>query len=231
MLKHNNNKKWELETDKEQIIFTIMRIEQDLKQLQALPITSLKPEETAIIIIDMINGFTTSGALASPRIDALVDPIANLMKHSGGMKKVFICDRHPEQATEFESYLPHAIEGTNEALIVEALYKLQDEQTSVIFKNSTNGMMTREMQAYLEANPDIQNFILVGDCTDICVLQFGLSLKAYFNEMNVNKQIIVPMNLVDTFDLEITAHHGDLMNLFAFYNMKMNGIQLYSEII
>lgn len=223
--------KFVLDLNMDQVANTIAQIQADLNLVPDMHLTSLKADETAIIIIDMINGFALNGSLSSPRVGALIEPIANLMTASQGMKKIFICDRHPENATEFASYLPHAVEGTDEALIVESLYQLQDEQTSVIFKNSTNGMMTRGMQAYLESNPSISNFVLVGDCTDICVLQFALSLRAYFNEMNLLKQIIVPMKLVDTFDLEATSHHGGLMNLFAFYNMKMNGIQLCNQMI
>lgn len=226
----NTNRNQIFALDAEAIVTTVQRIQDDLNLLPGLNLPSLKADETAIIIIDMINGFALEGSLASPRVGALIEPISNLIEKCQGMKKVFVCDRHSENAAEFSSYLPHAVEGTEEALIVEVLYKLQDAQTSVIFKNSTNGMMTHEMQAYLAANPEINNFILVGDCTDICVLQFALSLKTYFNEINVQKQVIVPMNLVDTFELEVTAHDGDLMNLFAFYNMKMNGIAIYSHI-
>lgn len=214
----------------EQVMKVIGNIEKDLQQSPTLILPDLKVDETAIIIIDMINGFALEGSLASGRVEALVEPIAALMKASKGMNKVFVCDRHPENAVEFSSYLPHAIQGTNEALIVEPLYALQDEHTSVIFKNSTNGMMTKAMRQYLEANSSISNFVIVGDCTDICVLQFALSLKAYFNEMNIEKSVMVPMALVDTFDLEVTSHDAALMNLFAFYNMKMNGVSLYSNI-
>ncbi len=214
----------------ESVMQVIHNIESDLKQRPALPFAELEVSETAVIIIDMINGFALEGSLSSERVEALIEPIAELMKASKGMNKVFLCDRHPENAVEFSSYLPHAIQGTSEALIVEPLYSLQDEHTSVIFKNSTNGMMTKDMRHYLEANSSLKNFVIVGDCTDICILQFALSLKAYFNELNKDKQIMVPMALVDTFDLEVTSHDATLMNLFAFYNMKMNGVSLYSSI-
>lgn len=44
----------------------------------------------------------------------------------------------------------------------------------------------------------------------------------------MDKRIIVPMNAVETFDLG--AHNGDLMNLFALYNMHTCGIEVYDKI-
>lgn len=219
---------WQVDMD--QALEMLKAIQADLKLMPAMKFSSYKADETAIIVIDMINGFALEGALASERVEGLIEPIAELLRAAKGMKKVFLCDHHPASASEFESYLPHAIQGSDEALIVQQLYELQDEQTSVIFKNSTNGMMAAGMQQYLQAHPQIQNYIVVGDCTDICVLQFALSLRAYFNEHNESKAVMVPMQLVDTYDLSVTHHGADLMNLFAFYNMKMNGVKLFGDI-
>lgn len=219
------------DAEEERILKTIRAIKSDLDEYPDLEFNGLSKEESIIIIVDMINGFAVEGPLASPRVGGLIEPMTHLLKHSEGIKKVFLCDRHQEHSGEFGSYLPHAIQGTDEALIVKELYELQDMQTSVIFKNSTNGMMTKEMRNYLEAHPKVKNYIVIGDCTDICILQFALSLKAYYNEINLSKNIIVPMSLVETFELKETRHDADLMNLFAFYNMKMNGIELYRNIV
>lgn len=54
----------------------------------------------------------------------------------------------------------------------------------------------------------------------ICVLNFPLSLKYYFDENNKKTDIITLINLVETFDLDVTNHYGKLMNLFALYNME-----------
>ena len=219
--------------DEESAIFleTIRNIKNDLNKLPNLEFKTLNKEETIIVIVDMINGFAVEGPLSSPRIGALIEPMAHLLRLSEGIKKVFLCDRHQEHSEEFKHYLPHAVQGTDEALIVKELYELQDIQSSVIFKNSTNGMMNHEMRSYLEAHPNVKNYVVIGDCTDICILQFALSLKAYYNEMNQLKNVIVPMSLVDTFDLAETRHNADLMNLFAFYNMTLNGIDLYQKIV
>ena len=60
--------------------------------------------------------------------------------------------------------------------------------------------------------------------------QLALTLKAFFNESNIKSRIIIPIRGVETFNLEGTNHDGDLMNLFALYNMKINGIELVTNI-
>ena len=75
---------------------------------------------------------------------------------------------------------------------------------------------------------DIDNVVVVGDCTDICIYQFVVTLKAYFNEKNINKNIVVPMNLVDTYDIPF-VHPGDLLNVVFFNSMIQNGVKLIKK--
>lgn len=211
----------------EAILTSIKRMADAIDRTSVVNIKEYDPNKTAIVVVDMINGFAKEGALSSPRVEALISPLEGLLKDSSGVKKVFLCDRHPIDTAEFDSYLPHAIEGTSEALIVEELYALSDENSSVIFKNSTNGMMSKAMQHYVSAHEsDIENWIVVGDCTDICILQFALSLKTYFNEINLKRRVIVPVNLVDTFELAVTNHYAELLNTFALFNLQQNGVEI-----
>ena len=76
---------------------------------------------------------------------------------------------------------------------------------------------------------NIENFIICGCCTDLCVLQFALSLKTDFNRRNLNKRVVVIQSLCETYDGG--SHGGDISNLFAFYNMKTNGIEVPKDIV
>ncbi len=87
-------------------------------------------------------------------------------------------------------------------------------------KNSTNGFLTHEFMAWLAEHTEVNNFVIIGDCTDICIKQFALTLKAYFNENNSISRIIVPIDGTETFDLSATLHDGNLMNLMSYYEMK-----------
>ena len=52
----------------------------------------------------------------------------------------------------------------------------------IIEKNSTNGFFAMDIADYAY----LDNFIVVGCCTDICVYQFVLALKTYFNQNNLD---------------------------------------------
>lgn len=75
----------------------------------------------------------------------------------------------------------------------------------------------------------MNTFIVTGVCTNICIEQFALTLKTYFNKQNVKSRVIVPINTVETYDLDI--HNGDLMNVMALYNMIVNGIEVVAGVL
>lgn len=208
----------------------IKSIENELKG-KTLEICSLNKEKTALITIDMVNGFVYSGALSSPRVASIVNNIVEINKYTEGFKKVFFVDSHHEYSTEFNNFPKHCVKSTDEADIIPELkpYLYYNENAVCIEKNSTNGFNSKEFKHWLSKNMDeIDNYIVVGCVTDICILQFALSIKAYFNEENKNKRIIVPINAVDTYDGG--THNGYLMNLFALYNMYTCGIEVVDKI-
>ena len=85
-----------------------------------------------------------------------------------------------------------------------------------------------EISGWLEENGGVSNFLITGCCTDICVLQFALSLKTEFNRRNRASRIIVPMDLSATYDAP--GHIADFIDLVSFYNMHTNGIEVTPEI-
>jgi len=205
-------------------------IENELKG-NAIGLLSLNKEKTALFIVDMVNGFVYSGPLSSPRVAAISKNVAELNERTAGYKKVFFLDSHEKQSIEFSSFPQHCIKGSMEAELIPELKTkaLDGPETFYIEKNSTNGFYSKKFQNWLVKYADeVDNYIITGCVTDICVLQFALSLKAYFNEENKIKRIIVPMNAVETYDGG--SHDGYIMNLFALYNMHISGIEVVDKI-
>ncbi|MGB4439819.1 MAG: isochorismatase family cysteine hydrolase [Sedimentibacter sp.] len=205
-------------------------IENELKG-KTIDLLSLNKEKTALFVVDMVNGFVYSGPLSSPRVAAIAKNVVDLNEKTTGFKKVFFLDNHEKQSQEFSSFPLHCLRGSTEAeLIPELNTKASDgPETFYIEKNSTNGFYSKKFQDWLVKYADgVDNYIITGCVTDICVLQFALSLKAYFNEENMIKRIIVPMNAVETY--EGGSHDGYLMNLFALYNMHTSGIEIVDKI-
>ncbi|HEX3026036.1 MAG TPA: isochorismatase family cysteine hydrolase [Clostridia bacterium] len=192
------------------------------RQSAPLDFESLAPEQTALLVVDMINGFAKSGSLSSGRVGALIPSVAELTGRcrEKGFKMIFFADSHPEDSPEFQFYPSHCIRGTRESEIVDEL----KGQGRVIEKNSTNAFLEPEFQTFLKDNSEIRNFLIAGCCTDICVLQLALTLKTHFNRLDERSRIIVPRGAVDTYDAP--AHPAELWNLFSFGCMLANGIEL-----
>jgi hypothetical protein len=78
----------------------------------------------------------------------------------------------------------------------------------------------------------------VGDCTDICIYQIGMFLKIDSVARDVEIEVIVPADCVDTYEISmddyrkkgIPPHPGDLTHLFFLYHLQLNGIRVVEGI-
>ena len=195
-----------------------------LAELPSIQFKDLQKEQTALVIIDMINGFTREGALKSSRVEELIPEIVKLSKSCNDFKipKIAFADCHTEFSPEFDAYPVHCVMGTNEGEIVDEIKEIGDYV--LISKNSTNSFLEEKFQDWLKQNEHVNTFIITGGCTDICIQQFAITLKTWFNMQNKKSRIVVPINAVETYDLNL--HDGDLTNVMALYNMIINGIEV-----
>ncbi len=199
-----------------------------LAKLPAIQLKDLHGDQTALVIVDMINGFAREGALKSPRVEGLIPEIAKLSKACDELQiaKLAFADHHTKASPEFDAYPAHCMEGTSEGEIVDELKEIGGY--ILIPKNSTNGFLEEAFQEWLKGNEHINTFIITGDCTDICIQQFAVTIKTWFNMHNKNARVIVPLKAVETYDLGL--HDGDLMNVTALYNMIINGIEVVAGV-
>lgn len=190
-----------------------------VEEVPELKTDEINYKDTMLVIIDINNGFARKGALYSDRVEALINPISELIKkfNDNGGKVMAFTDAHPKDAIEFESYPPHCVDTEWESELVDELKSFNIE---IVKKNSTNGFIEENYKVPKE----IKNLIVVGDCTDICIYQFAISQKTYFNMKNEARNVIVPKNLVDTFDAPY--HNGDFNNLVFLNSMIDNGIKV-----
>lgn len=193
-------------------------------EAEAMALSDLQAEKTALVMVDMINGFVKEGALSSPRVLGINDQIAALNASCAalGMQRLAFADCHTMESPEFTAYPPHCLKGTAESQITDEI--AQTDGYLLIPKNSTNGFLEPLFQQWWAAHPQVDTFLIVGDCTDLCVYQFAVTLKTEWNRLNKNSQVIVPVNLVETYDLGL--HNGDLMQALALYSMQTNGVRL-----
>jgi len=206
---------------------TVCGLIAEIRGLPQMDVSELVPEKTALIIVDLVNGFVREGAMASPLIEDIVPNIARLAAEfkSRGIPVAALADCHKENCAEFKSFPVHCLENTSESELVE---ELADFGCYTIKKNSTNGFHEKEFMHALVSNPSVTNFVIVGDCTDICVMQLCLTLKTWFTAQNRQSEIILPLNCVETYDAP--GHNADFMNIAAYKLMKDSGIKFVSEI-
>ena len=95
----------------------------------------------------------------------------------------------------------------------------------LIRKNSTSGFVTEEFQKYLKENEkNLEEIIITGCCTDICIINFAIPLKNYINEHNLNISVVVPKNAVETYDAP--NHNREEYNEMSFKLMEQSGIKI-----
>jgi nicotinamidase-related amidase len=198
--------------------------------------------QVALFSVDMVNGFCHEGALASPRVAALIAPIRDLLMqaHARGVRHfVLPQDTHRHDAVEFQDFPEHCVVGTSQSQTVPELASLPfADLFTIIPKNSLSPAYGTSLDAWLDAHPNLQVAVVTGDCTDLCVYQLAMHLKLRANAANQHLQVVVPANCVQTYDLPVKtarqigalAHDGDLLHLLFLYHMRLNGIRVVREV-
>lgn len=183
-------------------------------------------DKSLLIVIDMIKGFTDIGSLKSEFIKSIGEDIKNASKKFSHI--ISINDSHKKHDCEFNSFPPHCIEGSYECEMCDELKDVKFTHT--LFKNSTNGFFSKNFmdvfKYYIDNNFD---FVVVGCCTDICIFQFCITFKTYLNSINKNLNIIVPKNLVETYDCE--NHVREEATNASLYLMSNAGITLINSLL
>ena len=197
---------------------SLAAVQEQLESLSEWSPDLLDRQRTVVLTIDMNRGFTCTGALASPRVAAIIPRTAAFLRdcRKRGIPIIGVTDCHQPDAAEFQSYPVHCLEGTEESELVSEICDLPD---AVIRKNSTNAFFAPGMA---EALKDAETTVVTGCCTDICIQQFAVTLKAACNQENRALEIIVPRQLVETYDSP--DHDAVLMGTAALVSMLGNGI-------
>lgn len=219
-------------------------IEDWMAALTVLPIEDASPEpsKTAILSVDITNGFCYEGPLASPRVASIVEPVKRLFERAWdhGVRDIVLSqDTHDPQAVEFAQWPAHCVRDTREAETVAAFKALPFfNQVTIIEKNSIQSGISHDLIIWLNQHSDIDTFIITGDCTDLCTYQLAMHLRMYANEHQLTRRVIVPANCVQTYDRPVEVaqaqgglpHPGDLMHAIFLYHMALNGIEVVAEI-
>ena len=164
------------------------------------------------IVVDVLNGFTREGNLASSRCLDAIPRIERVIqqRQRAGDQLIFLADTHDPDDKEFEVFPVHCVRGTHESEVVDELQPyLRDAR--LIRKRRYSGFFETDLEAILrQLHPD--QVTVIGLCTDICVLHTVADLR------NRDYRVIVPADAVATFDAP--GHPGDAVQRWALDHMR-----------
>lgn len=227
-----------------------------LEQLQAqLPVSTVAWElggAAGLVIVDEVNGFCTVGAgnLAPPAPNA---QIARMVEQTDRLARRFVAGRRPvlafldthEPGKPEPPYPPHCERGTGEEnLVAELGWLAHEPDVTLIRKDCINGFV-----GAMEATPirgahgathnrcvdwvnahRLQAVVTVGICTDICVMDFVLTLLSARNHgvMPTLKEVLVLEPACATYDLPLeTARSLGLPDTAAHPQAQTHHMGLY----
>jgi len=160
----------------------------------------------ALLIIDMLEDFVSEkGALyIGTSAKDVVQKTAGVLNYARreGISVIYICDSHHKDDSEFAMFPPHCIQGSRGAGVVEVLKPLPEER--VIRKRRFSAFFGTDLDLYLREQ-GIEELILTGVCTNICVLYTAA------DACMLNYQVIVLTDCVASFDEE--AHRFALREM------------------
>lgn len=182
--------------------------------------------EKLIVVVDVINGFLNEGNMKDSYINHIVPGIEELVKEyiKDDNKEVFyIRDSHKKDAIEFKKFPVHCLENTSESEMVDEL-KEHEGQVRTYFKNSTSGLFAKGLVEDINKMVNLKKITVVGCCSDICVINFALPLINYFDENNLNVEIEVREDLIETYDAP--NHNRDEYNEISKKLLKQAGVKI-----
>ena len=182
--------------------------------------------EEALFLIDMNVGFCEEGNLADPTIKQIVPNIIPIIRAilEKGEGFFVVNDKHTKDSTELKRYAGHC-DNEKESRTIKALAIYEEYANRLFYKNSTCALFAPGMMEMLMEMVSLKRVVIVGCCTDICIQNFAIALRNFFDELNMDVEIIVPKNAVETFHIP-EVHDRDENNKRAYTVMENTGIKL-----
>jgi nicotinamidase-related amidase len=223
----------------------------------ALSAARIDATGTGLVIVDEVNGFATVGAgyLAPPvpnaQVARMVDETDRLAKAftAGDRPILAFLDTHIPGKAE-PPYPPHCEAGTGQENLVPQLSWLEhDGNSTLVRKDCINGFIGAIAENGRNRVVDWVNgkhlvqILVVGICTDICVMDFVLTMLSARNHgmMPSLQEILVYDSGCSTYDLPrataeqlglpaSAAHPQDVAHYMGLYFMASRGAKLVDRV-
>ncbi|QHO59248.1 hypothetical protein HN51_013518 [Arachis hypogaea] len=212
--------------------------------------------KTGLVLVDLVNGFCTvgSGNLAprqpDKQISGMVDATVRLSKvfaQKNWPILAFLDNHHPDIPEP--PYPPHCIAGTHEANLVPELLWLENEPNATLRRKDCIDGFVGSIEkdgsnVFVDwvKNNQIKQVLVVGICTDICVMDFVSSALAARNRglLPPLENVIVYSKACATYDIplhvaktnkDVISHPQELMHHIGLYISRGRGAKIASEVL
>ncbi|MDE7220865.1 MAG: cysteine hydrolase [Oscillospiraceae bacterium] len=178
-----------------------------------------------LVVIDMQNDFI-SGSLGTPEAVQIVPNVVEKIRSWDGLI-------YATQDTHFANYLetqegrilpvPHCIQGTDGWKVAPSVRRAltegaaRNESVLYITKATFGSRDLAEVLAKRHSEEPVEEIVLIGLCTDICVISNALVLKAFLPDVSI------------AVDAACCAGVNPQSHLNALEAMKMCQIKIYNE--
>lgn len=212
---------------------------------------------TGLVIVDEVNGFASVGCgnlappAENPQVNRMIEETNRLAREfqSQGWPVLAFLDTHEPGKPE-PPYPPHCEKGTGEEELVPELKWLEEEQAATLVrKDCINGFIGAFRPDGGNSLVDwvnehgLDRLLVVGICTDICVMDFVLTTLSARNHgmMPSLKDISVYATGCSTYDLpreaakalglpETLAHPQEPTHYLGLYFMASRGAELVDDV-
>ena len=148
----------------------------EVPKLRAENEVELESGKTALIVVDMQNDFVRdNGSLFVPKAKDSIENIKSLINHARPekVKIVYTQDTHYDGDKEWEIWPVHCKKGTKGWKIIDELNPIDDDL--VVEKNRYDGFYETPLEHYLSHVWKIENLIITGTVSNICVAHTAAS--------------------------------------------------------
>lgn len=145
----------------------------------------------ALLVVDMLNDFVDpAGSLyvgpTAPTIIERVNQEITAFRQAGDLV-IYICDQHRPDDQEFTVFSPHCIQGTVGAQVYPELKPLPEE--IIIPKRRYSAFYGTDLDLTLRER-GVEELVLVGVCTNICVLYTAADARMREYKVSVLKKAV-----------------------------------------
>lgn len=185
--------------------------------------------ENYAVVVDMVNGFVKYGNMHDKEIANVVPAQIELLNKFQDEKSIIgiVKEAHNEVCAEFASFPPHCIIGSGEEDLIDELRQFENDDALIYKKNSTSvAHVPSFFEDILKMN-NLKRVVILGCCTDICVLNAAIPLKTFFDERDLRIDVIVPKDVVETYDAPV--HNRAEYNEIGYKLMSNAGIKVVEE--